>query len=151
VKATVHALGAGALFGVGLAVSGMTMPSKVMGFLDVLGAWDPSLAFVMIGAIAVHAVAYRLITRRSSPLVDTRFHLPTRKDIDARLVLGAALFGVGWGLAGYCPGPGLVSAAGGAVPALVFVAGMTLGMLGEHATTRALAHAARRSAPEASR
>ena len=134
----VREAGAGALFGVGLAVSGMTKPSKVVGFLDVAGAWDPSLMFVMLGAIAVHFVAHRLVTKRPSPLFDTRFHLPTRKDIDARLVLGAALFGVGWALAGFCPGPALVTAASGATAAIVFVAGMTVGIKIEHWLFRAL-------------
>ncbi len=137
-KAIASAVGAGALFGVGLAVSGMTKPSKVVGFLDVAGAWDPSLMFVMLGAIAVHFVAHRLVTKRPSPLFDTRFHLPTRKDIDARLVLGAALFGVGWALAGFCPGPALVTAASGATAAIVFVAGMTVGIKIEHWLFRAL-------------
>ena len=140
-KANLTALGAGALFAVGLAISGMTLPSKVTGFLDVAGAWDASLAFVMMGAIAVHFVAQRLVRKRSAPLFDTKFHLPTRKDIDGRLVAGAALFGIGWGLGGYCPGPGLVSAASGAPAAIVFVVGMTIGMLAEHATARARAHA----------
>ena len=140
-KAKLTALGAGALFAVGLAISGMTLPSKVTGFLDVAGAWDASLAFVMVGAIAVHFVAQRLVRKRSAPLFDTKFHLPTRKDIDGRLVAGAALFGIGWGLGGYCPGPGLVSAASGAPAAIVFVVGMTIGMLAEHATARARAHA----------
>jgi hypothetical protein len=116
----------------------MTRPSKVTGFLDVGGAWDPSLGLVMAGAVAVTFIAYRLVRRRTAPLFDTRFHLPTRKDIDLRLVLGAALFGVGWGLAGYCPGPGIVAAASGAAGALVFVAGMTAGMLLEHALARAV-------------
>lgn len=137
-KAIASAVGAGALFGVGLAISGMTKPSKVVGFLDVFGAWDPSLMFVMIGAIAVHFVAHRLVTKRPSPLFDTRFHLPTRKDVDARLVLGAAIFGVGWALAGFCPGPALVTAASGATAAIVFVAGMTVGMKVEHWVFRAL-------------
>src|SRR6185295_7370618 len=101
---------------VGLAVSGMTRPSKVVGFLDVFGAWDASLAFVMVGAIGVHAVLQRVIARRGSPLFEDRFHLPTRRDVDARLLAGAAVFGVGWGLGGFCPGPGLVAAASGAVP-----------------------------------
>jgi uncharacterized membrane protein YedE/YeeE len=140
-KANLTALGAGALFAVGLAISGMTLPSKVTGFLDVAGAWDASLAFVMMGAIAVHFVAQRLVRKRSAPLFDTKFHLPTRKDIDGRLVAGAALFGIGWGLGGYCPGPGLVSAASGAPAAIVFVVGMTIGMLAEHAAARARAHA----------
>lgn len=137
-KPLASAFGAGALFGVGLAVSGMTKPSKVAGFLDLFGAWDASLAFVMMGAIAVHLVAHRLIARRPSPLFDRRFHLPTRKDMDVQLVLGAAIFGVGWALGGFCPGPGLVSAASGAPAALVFVGGMTIGIKIEHALSRAL-------------
>jgi uncharacterized membrane protein YedE/YeeE len=147
-KGLASALGAGALFGVGLAISGMTKPSKVVGFLDLFGAWDASLAFVMIGAIAVHLLAHRGLARRRSPLFDTRFHLPTRKDIDKRLVLGAAIFGVGWALAGFCPGPGLVSAAGGASAALVFVAAMTAGMRIEHALSRWLLARAVPAAPE---
>lgn len=103
-KPNVAAFGTGALFAVGLAVSGMTKPSKVIGFLDIAGAWDASLAFVMVGAIAVHFVAHRVVMRRPSPLFDEEFHLPTRKDLDVRLILGAALFGVGWGLGGFCPG-----------------------------------------------
>jgi uncharacterized membrane protein YedE/YeeE len=138
-KVRLSAVLAGALFGVGLVVSGMTKPAKVVGFLDVSGEWDASLAFVMIGAIAVHLVAHRLVTNRPSPLFDTRFHLPTRKDIDARLVAGAALFGLGWALGGFCPGPGLVTAASGALPAIVFVVGMTAGIKIEHAASRLLA------------
>lgn len=130
---------AGALFGIGLAVSGMTKPSKVIGFLDFTGAWDASLMFVMMGAIAVHVVAHRLVLRRRSPLFDARFHLPTRKDIDARLVIGAALFGIGWGLGGFCPGPGFVTAASGSPAAIVFVVGLTAGILVELATARARA------------
>ena len=132
-KRNVAAFGAGALFAAGLAVSGMTRPSKVVGFLDLAGRWDASLAFVMMGAIAVHLVAYRVVLRRPAPLFDVTFHLPTRRDIDWRLVLGAALFGVGWGLGGFCPGPALVSAAGASLGALVFVVGMTLGMVIERA------------------
>lgn len=139
-KGNVAAFSSGALFAVGLTVSGMVKPSKVIGFLDVAGAWDPSLAFVMVGAIAVHFVAHRWIRRRASPIFDTKFHLPTRKDIDGRLLVGAALFGVGWGLGGFCPGPALVTAAGGTVSALVFVAAMTAGMLLEHSLSRARAH-----------
>ena len=120
---------AGLLFAVGLALAGMTKPSKVVGFLDVAGDWDPSLAFVMVGAIAVYAVANRLVKRRAAPLVGGRFHLPTRRDIDPRLLLGAGLFGIGWGLAGYCPGPGLTAAATGSTAALTFVAAMSAGMV----------------------
>ena len=139
--------GACALFGMGLAISGMTKPSKVVGFLDLFGDWDSSLAFVMLGAVAVHLVAQRLITRRRSPLFDVRFHLPTQKDIDGRLVVGAAVFGVGWALGGYCPGPGLVTAASGGAAAAVFVVGMIVGIKIEHAIARMLASAspARRS------
>jgi len=135
------AVGAGAIFGIGLAISGMTKPSKVAGFLDLFGAWDPSLALVMIGAIAVHLVAYRIIRRHRSPLFAGHFHLPTRKDVDLRLVVGAAIFGVGWALAGFCPGPALVSAASGSVAALLFVTAMILGMKIEHVLGRALTDA----------
>ena len=120
---------AGALFGAGLMISGMTRPSKVVGFLDIGGAWDPSLAFVMIGAIGVFAVAYRLIVRRRETIFGGPLHLPTAHRVDAALIVGAAVFGVGWGLGGYCPGPALVSAAAGAAPALVFVASMIIGMM----------------------
>lgn len=140
-KPNLAAFATGALFATGLAISGMTKPSKVAGFLDVAGAWDASLAFVMIGAIAVHFIACRIVTRRASPLFDTKFHLPTRKDIDLRLVLGAGLFGIGWGLGGFCPGPGLVTAGSGSLGALVFVAGMTIGMFVEQAAARASARA----------
>lgn len=134
---------AGAIFGLGLAVSGMTKPSKVIAFLDVTGAWDASLAFVMGGAIAVHAVALRLVLARKSPVFGQRFDLPTRKDIDVRLVLGAAIFGVGWGLGGFCPGPGLVTAASGSLSAILFAVGLTAGVLVEQATARAFAGAPR--------
>ena len=120
---------AGLVFAAGLGVSGMTNPLKVAAFLDVTGAWDPSLAFVMIGAIGVHAVLRIFIARRGRPLFDDRFHLPTRVNVDGRLVLGAATFGVGWGLSGYCPGPAVVSLASGAVAPVVFVAAMAVGML----------------------
>lgn len=120
----------GLLFAIGLAVGGMTQPSKVVGFLDVAGSWDPSLAFVMIGAIAVYFVANRLVQKRAAPLVGAAFHLPTRRDIEPRLLVGAGMFGVGWGLAGYCPGPGLsVLGTGNSFGALLFVLSMALGML----------------------
>lgn len=126
----------GLLFGVGLLVSGMTQPAKVIGFLDFVHGWDPSLAFVMGGAVAVNLLAYRRIRRRASPWLDVRFHLPTRTDIDAPLVAGAALFGIGWGLGGLCPGPALVSAASGSTAALAFVAAMLAGMLLQHRLAR---------------
>lgn len=135
-KANAAALAAGALFGLGLGVSGMTLPAKVHGFLDVTGAWDPSLALVMVGAIGVHLVLFRAIVRRASPLFRGTFHLPSRADVDASLLGGAALFGVGWGLGGVCPGPGLVSLATGRAEAATFVLAMLLGMALQHATRR---------------
>ena len=119
----------GALFGAGLTLSGMTRPDKVIGFLDVGGGWDPSLAFVMIGAIAVNFVAYRLLPRVPSPLFGGKFALPTRRDVDGRLIGGAALFGVGWGLGGFCPGPGLTSLVTGTSDVFVFVGAMLAGMV----------------------
>ncbi len=118
----------GALFAIGLAISGMTDANKVVGFLDLSAGWDPSLALVMVGGIGAHWASWRFAVTDGQPLFGTAFHLPTRTDIDARLVLGAALFGMGWGLGGFCPGPGIVSATTGTAPALVFIVGMTLGM-----------------------
>lgn len=120
----------GLLFAVGLGISGMTDANKVIGFLNLAGEWDPSLAFVMVGAIGVHLALYRLILRRSSPLFGDTFHIPNRRDINPKLVGGAALFGVGWGLGGFCPGPGLVSMAGLGSSAAVFVMFMLVGMVG---------------------
>ena len=119
----------GLLFGVGLALSGMTQPSKVIAFLDVAGRWDPSLMFVMVGAIAVFAPLYRLIERNARPVFEPEFVTHLTWPLDARLLLGAAVFGVGWGIAGFCPGPGLVSAGSGALPAVVFAATMLIGAL----------------------
>ena len=118
---------AGVLFAVGLGVSGMTDAANVVGFLDVTGDWKPALALVMVGAIAVYAVAFRLASRRSGPIWAPRFDLPARRVIDRPLVLGAALFGVGWGMAGLCPGPALVNLASGATEILAFVAAMATG------------------------
>ena len=118
----------GLLFALGLGVGGMTKPAKVLAFLDVAGNWDPSLALVMAGAIAVYAPASRWALRRSAPLCAARFQVPTRRDLDAPLIVGAALFGAGWGLAGYCPGPALVSLASGASGVVLFVAAMLAGM-----------------------
>ena len=119
----------GLLFGLGLLLSGMTDPAKVLGFLDVLGTWDPSLAFVMGGAIAVGFFAFALAKKRTTSFLGGALHLPKATQIDKRLVLGGLTFGVGWGLAGFCPGPGLVSMASGEVKAAVFVASMVAGML----------------------
>lgn len=119
---------AGAIFGVGLLVSGMTRPAKVVGFLDLVGPWDPSLAFVMLGAIGVHALAYRVVARMPRPLWSARWALPTRRDVDWRLFTGAALFGAGWGLTGYCPGPALTSVVSGAATTMTFTGAMLVGM-----------------------
>ncbi len=129
-KTIVSAFAAGLIFAVGLAVGGMTQPSKVVGFLDFFGAWDPSLAFVMGGAVTVHMLLYRFVTKRSSPLYDDAFHIPTRRDFNLPLIAGSALFGIGWGLGGFCPGPGLVSVPSFGIEALVFVGAMVTGMLG---------------------
>lgn len=128
-KATLTALLAGLLFGVGLVLSGMADPAKVQGFLDVTGRWDPSLGLVMGGGLAAHGVLRGLIARRARPLFDPRFHPPTPRHIDLRLVLGAALFGVGWGLGGYCPGPGVVAAGAGGLGGLTFALAMLAGFL----------------------
>ena len=122
------ALITGLLFGLGLILSGMTDPSKVIGFLDLTGNWDPSLAFVMGGAILVGLVAFRFAANRSQALLGDAMRIPTARHIDRRLVLGGLTFGVGWGLAGYCPGPAVASLASGGTKPLLFVAAMLVGM-----------------------
>ena len=119
---------AGLTFGVGLLISGMANPEKVLGFLDLAGLWDPSLALVMVGAIAVGVIAFRVAGSRKLTLLGREFRLPTRSDIDKRLVIGSLLFGAGWGLAGFCPGPALVAMGAGHLKAVVFVAAMLAGM-----------------------
>ena len=121
------ALLAGLLFGWGLSLAGMTDPSVVLGFLDVAGVWNPRLLFVMAGAVLTTAIGYRLIWRGSRPWFDGLFHVPAATRIDARLMLGALLFGAGWGVAGYCPGPALASLSGGQVSVWILVATMALG------------------------
>lgn len=118
---------AGALFGVGLALSAMTDRRVVLGFLDVAGAWNPTLAFVMGGAVAVTAIAFRRVLKRPAPALGGTFRVPSGDAIDARLLAGAAIFGIGWGLAGFCPGPVLVGAAAGLSDAWVFVPAMLAG------------------------
>lgn len=120
---------AGLLFGLGLILSGMTNPAKVLGFLDLFGLWDPSLAFVMGGAILVGIFAFALARKRTTNFFGGAMHLPKATHIDKRLVVGSLMFGVGWGLAGFCPGPVLVSMAAGHDKALVFVAAMLIGMM----------------------
>jgi hypothetical protein len=124
------ALVAGLLFGLGLTVSQMISPAKVLGFLDLFDDWDPSLAFVMLGAIPVAAIGYRLARLSSAPLCAAAFAVPTQSKIDGRLVGGAILFGIGWGLVGYCPGPALASVGLGNSATLLFVAAMLVGMAG---------------------
>lgn len=122
----------GLIFGLGLLISGMSNPAKVLNFLDFAairtGTWDASLAFVMAGAIAVTYVGFTLVLRRSQPLLAETFHLPGRADIDARIIAGPAIFGIGWGLAGFCPGPAFTALGFGTMPALVFVVAMFAGM-----------------------
>ena len=119
---------AGLVFGVGLIVSGMANPAKVLGFLDLTGAWDPSLALVMAGAIGISFFAFLFAKKRSRSLIGADMKLPTGRTIDRRLVIGSTLFGIGWGVAGFCPGPGLVALGMGEVKALIFVAAMLAGM-----------------------
>lgn len=119
----------GLIFGLGLLLSGMTDPGKVLGFLDLFGVWDPSLALVMGGAIGVGFFAFAIAKKRTHTFLGGALHLPKSNQIDKRLVIGALLFGAGWGLAGFCPGPALVSMASGEIKALAFVAAMLAGML----------------------
>jgi uncharacterized protein len=120
----------GLIFGIGLLLSGMTEPSKVLGFLDIFGAWDATLAFVMAGAVAVSCIGFALARRASAPLLASHFAWPTRRDINAPLIIGSAVFGIGWGISGICPGPALVNLAGLSAPVIVFVAAMVVGMCG---------------------
>ncbi len=118
---------AGLLFGLGLAISGMTDPARVLGFLDIAGAWDPTLMFVLGAAVGTTFVGYRLVFARGTPLFSAKFQLPTKQELDAKLLGGAALFGVGWGLSGYCPGPAIASIGGLTLPLLALLAAMVLG------------------------
>lgn len=124
---TFIALMSGTLFGFGLALSQMVNPAKILNFLDVAGVWDPTLGFVMIGALLVTIPTFHWILRRDGPVNDTEFHLPTNDSIDWRLLTGASLFGIGWGLAGFCPGPAIVASLSGLGPVLGFVAMLLVG------------------------
>jgi len=128
-SAALSALAAGILFGLGLAVSQMTNPAKVLAFLDIAGDWDPSLAFVMAGAVAVSFTAFRVAKTRHRPLFGDTFQLPTRRDIDLPLIAGSVLFGVGWGLVGLCPGPAITAIVSGQGKVILFLAAMLAGML----------------------
>jgi uncharacterized membrane protein YedE/YeeE len=130
VKAGLAALVSGLVFALGLGLGGMTDPAKVQGFLDVTGAWDPSLAFVMAGGLGTHALLRRLLLRRrSSPVLAPAFPAAPQSGVDRRLLIGSALFGLGWGLAGYCPGPAVVAVASGSTTALTFALSMVGGMV----------------------
>lgn len=128
-RSHVVAFFSGLLFAIGLGVAGMTNPAKVLAFLDVFGEWDPSLALVMAGAILVYAPTYRWLAGKPAPKFADRFHWPSKRDVDVSLVVGSTLFGIGWGIAGYCPGPAIVAATSGHPTVLLFVAAMALGML----------------------
>ncbi|MCL7944579.1 YeeE/YedE family protein [Marinobacter sp. ATCH36] len=127
-KFNLASFGAGLLFGFGLLVSGMANPEKVLGFLDIAGQWDPSLAFVMGGAILVGLFAFTIARKRTVSLLGFDMRLPATDRLDKRLVIGSVMFGAGWGLAGFCPGPGLVALGAGETGALVFIAAMIAGM-----------------------
>jgi len=129
------ALVSGTLFGAGLTVSGMTDPARVRGFLDVFGAWDPTLVFVMGGAVLVMAVAWRIRSRMGAPIFAERFSLPDRNDLDGRLIAGSILFGIGWGIAGLCPGPAIASLALSPFNVLPFVLAMLAGMAAQQFTS----------------
>lgn len=118
----------GFIFSIGLGISGMTQPEKVISFLRIGEGWDPSLMFVMLGAIPVNFIVYRMVKGRSKPVFDNKWHVPTSREINKPLIIGSLLFGLGWGLGGFCPGPALASAGAMKTEALVFVATMTLGM-----------------------
>jgi len=119
----------GLIFGFGLLISGMTQPAKVLGFLDIFGRWDPTLAFVMAAALVVSGIGFALVRRRRRPVLAAQHQWPTRTDIDRPLVIGSVLFGIGWGLVGLCPGPALVNLAGLMPRVLVFVLAMASGMI----------------------
>ncbi len=118
---------AGLLFGLGLAISGMTDPARVLGFLDIAGAWDPTLMFVLGGAVVTTFIGFRLVFARGKPLFAGGFQLPSKQELDAKLLGGAALFGIGWGLSGYCPGPAIASIGGLTVPLLAMLVAMVAG------------------------
>lgn len=140
----VAALACGTLFGVGLALSGMLDPTRIRGFLDVFGAWDPTLAFVLAGAVIISTVGFRLINLRGTPVLAPRFQMPTASRIDLPLMVGATMFGIGWALSGYCPGPAIASLGFVGRPVLVFVLAMLVGMLAFKGWSAWMARDARR-------
>ena len=122
-------LASGIVFGLGMAISGMTNTERVQGFLDLAGAWDPTLAFVMAGGMLVTFIGYKFVLKNPAPVFADAFHLPTKTDIDKPLLIGAILFGAGWGLVGYCPGPAIAGLSYGYTATLIFVPAMILGLL----------------------
>ena len=129
-KRHLTAFTAGLVFAIGLGLAGLLQPARIVGFVDFFGVWDPSLAFAMGGAVVLGFVTFRFVLKRPSPLFDAKFHVPTRRDITPSLVIGAAIFGVGWGLGGYCPGPAVTSSVLGDARVLVILTAMAAGMLG---------------------
>jgi uncharacterized membrane protein YedE/YeeE len=136
----------GLVFGVGISISGMANPAKVINFFDVAGTWDPSLIFVMGGALVVTFFGYRLVLKRPVPILDEKFHLPTNRDLDAPLLLGSAVFGVGWGISGFCPGGALPALGTGRTEVFIFVAAMIAGILLAKAARTAMASRAQSAA-----
>lgn len=124
----ISAFTTGLIFGIGLIISGMTNPAKIIGFLDITGQWDPSLLLVMLGAVSITFVAFRFVERKSVSLLGDNIQLPKKTGLDKPLIVGAVLFGIGWGLAGYCPGPALASLSSGLLPPVLFVLTMITGM-----------------------
>ena len=125
----IAALASGIIFGLGMAISGMTNTERVQGFLDLAGAWDPTLAFVMAGGMIVTFIGYKFVLKNPAPLFDDTFHIPTRRDIDKPLIIGGVLFGAGWGLVGYCPGPAIAGISYGYLATLTFIPAMIVGLL----------------------
>jgi hypothetical protein len=140
----------GVMFALGLGLGGMTQPARVLAFLDVFGSWDPSLAIVMLGAVTVYAVGFGVAMRRGRPALAPAFTLPARKELDTRLIAGALVFGIGWGLAGLCPGPAVTSLASGEAAAFLFVAAMLIGMSAHKLVERVVSRSfhGRASAPD---
>ena len=137
----------GLVFGLGIVISGMGNPAKVLNFFDIAGFWDPSLAFVMGGALTVTFLGYRTVLTRPAPLLEPTFRLPTAKAVDARLILGASTFGVGWGIAGFCPGAALPIVGTGRLDVIIFAAAMIAGIVGTRLVTNAVGSAGHRSRP----
>lgn len=138
IRSGIIALLSGLIFGAGLVISGMTNPEKVIGFLNIFGVWDYDLAFVLAAAVAITVIGFKIILKRKTPILEANFSLPTNHAIDNPLIIGTSLFGIGWGLFGYCPGPALVAMLYGNMATFLFIASMLFGMFLEHATKSVL-------------